>query len=414
MALYHALIESILEDEDAMNKGVADKLKKRKPDDDDRDEYPPAGLDQGLKRKKTSKDAEPSKKAKSTDTSKGTPNLSQNLLPREDMGKTDEPPIVKADLKDWFEKPKRPPTPDPEWNTGKTVDDEPTQNWLGDLSKAEKPSKMTGLQSSQGTCKSYVELEYNMEECYNALNDQLDWNNPEGDRYPFDLSKPLPLVKSRNRTSHWRSKRQTFYGYASNRVSKHDVYSTKRILAVTNVKVNKGHGYGHLEEIEVRRADQQLYKFMKGDFPRLHLNEIEDIKRLRRSNELHKFSDGILQSVWDTLHDMATNLRTGYNKAIPRRSWSNLDKTRAHIMLLPRMYKTFLIIDAYMQVIRFLALGWLLEEIHVTWAHLEKKHTRLRTYTKSLEDLCIKYVETVSQASSDAVVMCLVAALGIS
>ncbi|GKC95470.1 hypothetical protein Tco_1160912, partial [Tanacetum coccineum] len=28
---------------------------------------------------------------------------------------------------------------------------------------------------------------------YNLLKDKLDWNNPEGDRYPFDLSKPLPL-----------------------------------------------------------------------------------------------------------------------------------------------------------------------------------------------------------------------------
>ncbi|GJY26250.1 hypothetical protein Tco_0400976 [Tanacetum coccineum] len=28
----------------------------------------------------------------------------------------------------------------------------------------------------------------------------------------------------------------------------------------------------------------------------------------------------------------------------------------------------------------FLALGWLLKEIHMTWAHLEKKRTRLRTY----------------------------------
>ncbi|GJT05552.1 E-beta-farnesene synthase, partial [Tanacetum coccineum] len=37
-------------------------------------------------------------------------------------------------------------------------------------------------------------------------------------------------------------------------------------------------------------------------------------------------------------------------------------------------------------VLRFLALGWHLEEIHVTWAHLEKKWTRLRTYTKSLEE----------------------------
>ncbi|GJT59626.1 hypothetical protein Tco_1003159 [Tanacetum coccineum] len=42
----------------------------------------------------------------------------------------------------------------------------------------------------------------------------------------------------------------------------------------------------------------------------------------------------------------------------------------------------------------FLALGWILEEIHVTWAHLEKKWTRLRTYTKSLEDLCIQWLET--------------------
>ncbi|GJU18248.1 hypothetical protein Tco_1146214 [Tanacetum coccineum] len=46
----------------------------------------------------------------------------------------------------------------------------------------------------------------------------------------------------------------------------------------------------------------------------------------------------------------------------------------------------------------FLALGWHLEEIHVTWAHLEKKRTRLRTYTKSLEESCSQSVETASQA----------------
>ncbi|GJT19426.1 hypothetical protein Tco_0878132 [Tanacetum coccineum] len=37
---------------------------------------------------------------------------------------------------------------------------------------------------------------------------------------------------------------------------------------------------------------------------------------------------------------------------------------------------------------KFLALGWILEEIHVTWAHLEKKQTILRTYTKSHDDFC--------------------------
>ncbi|GJU28919.1 retrovirus-related pol polyprotein from transposon TNT 1-94 [Tanacetum coccineum] len=35
-------------------------------------------------------------------------------------------------------------------------------------------------------------------------------------------------------------------------------------------------------------------------------------------------------------------------------------------------------------MMRFLALGWHLEDIHVTWAHLEKKQMRLRTYIKSL------------------------------
>ncbi|GKE19423.1 hypothetical protein Tco_1427000 [Tanacetum coccineum] len=71
-ALYHALIESILEDEDAMDKGVVDKSKNIKPDDTDKDEGPPAGPDQRLKRKKTGKETEPSKKAMSTRTSKGT------------------------------------------------------------------------------------------------------------------------------------------------------------------------------------------------------------------------------------------------------------------------------------------------------------------------------------------------------
>ncbi|GJZ39475.1 hypothetical protein Tco_0586038 [Tanacetum coccineum] len=70
--LYHALMESILVDEDAMDKGVADIQKKRKPDDADRDEEPSAGPGQGLKRRKTCKDTEQSKKAKSIGTSKGT------------------------------------------------------------------------------------------------------------------------------------------------------------------------------------------------------------------------------------------------------------------------------------------------------------------------------------------------------
>ncbi|GKD75439.1 hypothetical protein Tco_1333721 [Tanacetum coccineum] len=197
-----------------------------------------------------------------------------------------------------------------------------------------------------------------MEECYKAQTDQLDWNNPEGDRYPFELSKPVPLVMSGNRqivpvdylfkndlaylqgestdrtyttsltktkaakyelpgieymvpnfwspvkvaydnhallgTSHWGPKRQSFYGYASNMVSIHDVYSTKRILAVTNVKVKEWYGYGYLEEIEVRRSDQQLYKFMEGNFPRLHLHDFEDMLILIVQNELFNLKGDVI------------------------------------------------------------------------------------------------------------------------
>ncbi|GJT75375.1 hypothetical protein Tco_1042100 [Tanacetum coccineum] len=64
----------------------------------------------------------------------GYTQLLQNI--GEGIGKTDKPPIGKAEPKGWFKKLKRPPTPNPEWNTSKTVDDGPTQNWLSDLAKA--------------------------------------------------------------------------------------------------------------------------------------------------------------------------------------------------------------------------------------------------------------------------------------
>ncbi|GJU29223.1 zinc finger, CCHC-type containing protein [Tanacetum coccineum] len=52
---------------------------------------------------------------------------------------------------------------------------------------------------------------------------------------------------------------------------------------------------------------------------------------------------------------------------------------------------------------RYLAFGRNLEEIHVTWAHLEKKRTRIQTNAKTLKDLCSQSLETASQAIHDAV-----------
>ncbi|GJS97070.1 hypothetical protein Tco_0804038 [Tanacetum coccineum] len=69
--LYHALMEELIEDENAMDKGVTDTVKdhKKKHDDDedDDDEDPPAGPDQGKKTKRRrTKEFESSKKPSST------------------------------------------------------------------------------------------------------------------------------------------------------------------------------------------------------------------------------------------------------------------------------------------------------------------------------------------------------------
>ncbi|GJY86465.1 hypothetical protein Tco_0500491 [Tanacetum coccineum] len=46
----------------------------------------------------------------------------------------------------------------------------------------------------KGSCKSLVELEYFFEEVYKVTTYQLDWNNHDGQQYPHNLRKPLPLI----------------------------------------------------------------------------------------------------------------------------------------------------------------------------------------------------------------------------
>ncbi|GJT38290.1 hypothetical protein Tco_0938155 [Tanacetum coccineum] len=74
-ALYHALMEDLIEDENAMDKGVANTIKKHKrqhnDDDDDDDEDHPAGPNQGKKKKR--RRTKESKSSKKPSTTKETP-----------------------------------------------------------------------------------------------------------------------------------------------------------------------------------------------------------------------------------------------------------------------------------------------------------------------------------------------------
>ncbi|GKA88891.1 retrovirus-related pol polyprotein from transposon TNT 1-94 [Tanacetum coccineum] len=354
-ALYHALMESILEDEDAMDKG--------------------------LKKKKTSKDVKPSKKAKSTESSKGTTKSlpkstgksaqaedtvfeagytqgPQNL--RDDMGNTDEPPVVNVDPKDWFKKPERPLTLDPKWNEDFNAF---VMNRLQISDLTQDILIGPSYKILKGTCRSYVELKYNMEECYKALTEQLDWDNPEGgstDRtYTTYLTKtkavkydlpgieymvpnlwsPIKVAYDKHallektllpqRRGHCAPGRCITYVHKTYCNSKREwkgsssyaVESYQKKLNISKPRTRK-------EDLS-RRAPYTTLLDPQGVIYEDKLNK----KILMRSDELYKFSDDTLQSVRNTLHDMATNLRMGYNKAMPKRRWSHLDKTRSHIMV---------------------------------------------------------------------------------
>ncbi|GJT06859.1 hypothetical protein Tco_0841321 [Tanacetum coccineum] len=96
----------------------------------------------------------------------------------------------------------------------------------------------------KGTCKSLVELEYFFEEVYKATTDQLDWHNPEGQQYPHDLRKPLPLIpNSRGRQV------IPFDHFINNDLAYLSGGVSSRTYA-TSVTKTKAADYGHIKWIE--------------------------------------------------------------------------------------------------------------------------------------------------------------------
>nr|GEX68661.1 hypothetical protein [Tanacetum cinerariifolium] len=180
--------------------------------------------------------------------------------------------------------------------------------------------------TTSGSSKSLVELEFFLEEVYKVTTDQLDWNNPEGQQYPHNLLKPLPLIpnsqgrriipfdyfinydleylrggaSSRKYTTfitktkaadygHIKWIEDLFYRFAVNRESARDVYSKHRIIAITELQIVEWHYYKHLDWITARKDDDKLYKFKEGDFKRLRIQDTEDMLLLltiwRRSDK---------------------------------------------------------------------------------------------------------------------------------
>nr|GEU30067.1 hypothetical protein [Tanacetum cinerariifolium] len=168
--LYHALMEALIEDENEMDKGVADTVqdhkRKHDNDEDNDDEDPPAGPNQGKKTKRRrTKESESSKQPPTTkETPKGkAPSKGFKIGKSASANEPVEAPIAELVMDDASD--------------DVVHDDDQPQD-------ASEP-KASNLE--------YIELEYHLQECFNTLTNRLDWNNPERDRYPFYLSKPLPL-----------------------------------------------------------------------------------------------------------------------------------------------------------------------------------------------------------------------------
>ncbi|GKD51300.1 hypothetical protein Tco_1280276 [Tanacetum coccineum] len=252
--LYNALVKAYNSDTDIITSYGDVVTLKRGRDDQDKDEDPSTGSNRGTKRRKSSKDVEPSKGSKSKESKSSSSSKGTHSQPKSSGKSTqaEEPELEAADTEmqqdqgnesghvddqhdneatpkhDWFLTSDKPPTPDRAWNKSKSVDSQPPQKWISTSAKArQRPRTFDELMDTpidlsayvmnrlkidnltqeilvgrafnllKGSCKSFTELKYHFEECYKAVNDRLDLHNPEGREYPFDLSKPLSLIEDR-------------------------------------------------------------------------------------------------------------------------------------------------------------------------------------------------------------------------
>ncbi|GJT78958.1 hypothetical protein Tco_1045683 [Tanacetum coccineum] len=102
-----------------------------------------------------------------------------------DTGLNDDQPEEEAHSHpDWFQQPSRLPSPDRDWNKIVPADHGPAQPWLSNLARQEDPQE-----SFDELMDTPIDFSAFM---MNRL--KLDWTNPEGQRYPHDLRKPLPLI----------------------------------------------------------------------------------------------------------------------------------------------------------------------------------------------------------------------------
>ncbi|GKA31167.1 hypothetical protein Tco_0717472 [Tanacetum coccineum] len=164
---YNALVEAYNSDKDIITSYGDVVTLKRGRDNQDKDDDPSAGSDRGTTRRKSSKDAEPSKGSKSKESKSSSSSKGNQSQPKS-LGKStqaDEQELEAADTEmqrdhgnesghvddqldneaapkhDWFLTSDKPPTPDHDWNKSKSIDSRSPQKWISTIVKARQPPR---------------------------------------------------------------------------------------------------------------------------------------------------------------------------------------------------------------------------------------------------------------------------------
>ncbi|GJV28528.1 hypothetical protein Tco_1384976 [Tanacetum coccineum] len=313
--LYKALVNAYESDKDILaTYGHTITLKRRRDDEDDNEE-PSVRSNWGSKRRRAGKEPE-STSAPKDKTSKSTYKSKEGSKSHQkstgQYAQSEEPIHIK---------PAKPPTPDRDWNKTLPTAHGPIQPWITNLDRKEDPhesfNELMDTPLDFSACVlNRVKVDTLTSELLAGPTFKLmkDWNNPEGQQYPHNLRKPLPLIPnsrghrvipfdhfinndlalssgvlSRTYATLVTKTKATDYGHIKgiedlvpntiwiNRESARDVYSRHRILVITKLKIVEWHNYNHLDWITALRNDDKLYTFKEGDYNILRLKDIEDM-----------------------------------------------------------------------------------------------------------------------------------------
>nr|GEZ70996.1 hypothetical protein [Tanacetum cinerariifolium] len=360
--IYKALVEAYDADKAILNTyGESTILKQRQEDDDQ--EGPSAGSDRGSKIQREGGEhasaSTPSETATGKEPVQTTCQMEEPSHSVFETGADDQPMVQTSQHPKWFSHPKRPPSPDRDWNKTLPAAQGDAQSWISVLAR------------QTDACSSFNELldtpidfsKFIM----NRLNPSPLIPNNRGRRViPFDhfINNDLEYLRggdsSRKYTTSVTKTKAADYGHIKwiedlvplNWESALDVYSKRRIITVTKLKIVEWPNYKHLDWISVPRDDDKIYKFKEGDFKRLRLQDIEDMLLLLVQGKLSNLTveerfafnvslriDGTLNDVRNAIDDHLKGIRMQY---LPTIIWRRGDKDRAAAMIqaIEKMLKT--------------------------------------------------------------------------